>query len=299
MLYVTGDHDGSISLSNTSSSTPNNWTGGTWVTGTNLYVSNGAVLGSGPIVIGGCGSNGGGKIWLDGPGNIANNNQVILENTDESSTVGLYVCCATQTIGSLEGNGIVQLGCTGNNYNGTPTLTVGTNNLSTNFYGTIQDDSQGAETGSLVKTGTGTLTLWGDVLLAGGVTVNGGSLIFNGSLGTASLTGVQGAITVNSGTLTLSPTGNYTPINRAVTVGQAAGTAGTFNITNSTLNGTFTLNNGTVTANGATINVTSGNLAIGQTTSGGAGGTFNLTNSLAHLQHCGVPLSIHRNAVSE
>ena len=94
MLYVAGFHDAWITLSNTSTTAPNNWTGGTWVTGTHLGVNSGVVLGSGPIIIGGCGSDGGSSLYLYGTGNVASNNQVILEDTDESSTVGLYVYCA-------------------------------------------------------------------------------------------------------------------------------------------------------------------------------------------------------------
>ena len=68
---------------------------------------------------------------------------------------------AAPYIGSLDGAGSVVLGNTT-----TPaatTLTVGGNNASTSFYGTISDLSatNAAAVGSLIKTGTGTFTLTG------------------------------------------------------------------------------------------------------------------------------------------
>ena len=61
------------------------------------------------------------------------------------------------TIGSVSGDGLVFLG--------TKTLTIGSNNQSTTVSGVIQDS------GSLTKTGTGTLTLSGSNLHTGGTTV--------------------------------------------------------------------------------------------------------------------------------
>ena len=68
------------------------------------------------------------------------------------------------------------------------TLTVGSNDLSTNVSGVIIGAG-----GSLVKTGTGTLTLSGINTYTGTTTVNAGALIVDGSIASSSLT------TVNSG----------------------------------------------------------------------------------------------------
>jgi hypothetical protein len=55
------------------------------------------------------------------------------------------------SVGSLAGDGNVSIGAL--------SLTVGTNNLDTEFAGTIDDGTH--STGSLVKIGTGSLTLSG------------------------------------------------------------------------------------------------------------------------------------------
>ena len=74
------------------------------------------------------------------------------------------------------------------------TLTVGSNNLSTEVSGIIADVCGCAPgPGSLVKVGTGTLTLSGINTYTGTTTVNAGTLIVNGSIATSSL------LTVNAG----------------------------------------------------------------------------------------------------
>ncbi|MEO5676199.1 MAG: autotransporter-associated beta strand repeat-containing protein [Usitatibacter sp.] len=104
------------------------------------------------------------------------------------------------TVGSLAGAG--QL-----NING-PSATVGGDNTSTTFSGSI------ASTGALIKNGTGRLTLSGVNTYTGGTTINAGTLAVTGSMlgpvtvnagGTLGGTGtVAGNVTVNAGG-TLSP----------------------------------------------------------------------------------------------
>jgi fibronectin-binding autotransporter adhesin len=115
----------------------------------------------------------------------------------------------SQSVGSLSdggtAGGIVRLGT----LDSSPVLTVGSDNTSTIFAGSITGG------GSLVKVGTGTLTLSGNgttdhnpdangnpvtvfSTYSGGTTINGGTLLVNGQTGTNSGTGT-GTVTVNSG----------------------------------------------------------------------------------------------------
>ncbi|WP_210419058.1 autotransporter-associated beta strand repeat-containing protein [Bradyrhizobium sp. NAS80.1] len=90
------------------------------------------------------------------------------------------------TAGSIAGNGTFDLGAN--------ELTVGSNNLSTTVTGVIADGGfSGGSGGSLVKTGTGTLTLSGINTYTGATAVNGGILAVNGSIASSS------GVTVNSG----------------------------------------------------------------------------------------------------
>jgi autotransporter-associated beta strand protein len=107
------------------------------------------------------------------------------------------------TVGSIEGGGLVVLG--------SKNLTVGTNNLSTTFSGTIQDS------GSITKIGTGTFTLTGANTYTGGTTVTSGVLLVSNASGSGTGTG---AVMVNGGTL-----GGSGIISGAVAVGTNTNTA--------------------------------------------------------------------------
>jgi len=121
-------------------------------------------------------TNGSGIVDFSGTAGAANDNRV--------------------TAGSIEGSGTYNLG--GNQ------LAVGGNNLSTSVSGTINDGGgSGGAGASLVKTGTGTLTLSGTNTYTGATTVNAGTLAVDGSIATSS------RLTVNSGG-TLGGTG-YVP----------------------------------------------------------------------------------------
>jgi autotransporter-associated beta strand protein len=93
------------------------------------------------------------------------------------------------TAGSIEGAGTFSLGSN--------QLTVGSNNLSTTVSGIIRGTA-----GSLVKVGTGTLTLSGVNTYTGATTVNAGALSVDGSLSSSSVTTVNSGATLGgSGTV--------------------------------------------------------------------------------------------------
>ncbi|HSI15083.1 MAG TPA: autotransporter-associated beta strand repeat-containing protein, partial [Chthoniobacter sp.] len=94
-------------------------------------------------------------------------------------------------IGSIEGSGSYYLGAN--------SLTVGGNNLSTTVSGVIADNGVTDGTGgSLIKTGTGTLTLTAANTYTGGTTVGAG-VVQLGTAGTAGTLDGTGTISVNSG----------------------------------------------------------------------------------------------------
>jgi outer membrane autotransporter protein len=155
------------------------------------------------------------------------------------------------TAGSIAGAGAYTLG--------SKQLTVGANNLSTTVNGVIADGgSAGGSGGSLVKVGSGTLTLAGANTYTGGTTLNAGGLVVNGSLasgvtmngGTLGGSGTIGGLVANAGTLapgnsigTLTVNGNF--VQGAGTTYQvevnAAGQGDRINV-----GGTATINGGTV-----------------------------------------------------
>ncbi|WP_271621113.1 autotransporter outer membrane beta-barrel domain-containing protein [Bradyrhizobium sp. CCBAU 51745] len=123
------------------------------------------------------------------------------------------------TAGSISGSGYFDLG--GNQ------LTVGSNNLSTEVTGAIFN-------GSLVKIGSGTLTLLGAKTYAGGTTINGGTL----QLGSAGGGGaILGSVTVGvGGTFSVfnGDTSGITGItNDGTTIFHNGSSAGSATITNS------------------------------------------------------------------
>ena len=106
------------------------------------------------------------------------------------------------TIGSLTGpEGLVLLGAN--------TLTIGTNNQSTAFSGMIQDS------GGLVQTGAGTLTLTGANTYTGNTTVSAGMLAVSNGDGSATGTG---SVNVQAGAL-----GGKGIISGAVAIGTGSG----------------------------------------------------------------------------
>jgi autotransporter-associated beta strand protein len=104
--------------------------------------------------------------------------------TDAGGAFSIVLANNPVTVGSIEGAGLYFLG--GNQ------LITGSNDLSTTVSGVIF----GLLGGSLVKTGSGTLTLSGPNAYTGPTTVNAGSLIVDGSIAASSLTTVNNGATL-------------------------------------------------------------------------------------------------------
>ena len=96
------------------------------------------------------------------------------------------------TAGSIEG--------AGNYFLGANELTTGLNNLSTTVSGVIADGgASGGTGGSLIKVGTGTLTLTGVNTYTGGTSVIGGTLAVGDPLHPGAALAGGGNITVGPG----------------------------------------------------------------------------------------------------
>jgi autotransporter-associated beta strand protein len=121
---------------------------------------------------------------------------------------------------------------------------IGGNNASTTFNGTIMDGTVAGASVSITKVGTGTLTLTGTNTYTGPTTVSNGVLLVNGSI-TNSATN-DGPVTVSGGTLGgLGTLGGAVTVQSGGTLAPGAGTnvAGTV----LTLNSNLTLQAGSTT----------------------------------------------------
>jgi autotransporter-associated beta strand protein len=185
------------------------------------------------------------------------------------------------TAGSIAGGGAYFLGSNA--------LVVGGNNLSTTVGGTISDGgASGGTGGSLVKVGTGTLTLAGTSSYTGATVVTGGTLSVTGDISSSS------GVTVTPGA-TLAGTGTVpgVTINGGILMpGQSVGTlnvkgslaftsAATYLLNINAFTASLTNVTGTAALGGATVQVvddkdiTKRKVYTLLTASGGIVGTFN------------------------
>ncbi len=206
---------------------------------------------------------GGAILALLSPGSIATSSGVSL--TGANAVLDISGSGTGQTIQDLSGvaGSRVSLGGFA--------LTVGTAN-STSFAGTIADGGlSGGTGGSLVKVGTGTLTLGGTNTYTGGTTINGGMINFNSAnnFGT-------GAITLDGGGLQWAA-GNTADISAQLApLGAGGGTFDT-NGNNVTLASTIS-GTGALTKQGlGTLSLAANNTYSGGTTV--TGGLINFTSA--------------------
>jgi autotransporter-associated beta strand protein len=187
------------------------------------------------------------------------------------------------TAGSIEGAGSYLLG--------SKTLTVGGNNLSTTVSGPISDGGAGGGTGgSLVKVGTGTLTLAGTSSYTGSTTINAGTLLVTGDISSSSgvtvnpggmltVTGTAPGITINGGILAPGPPDAVGTLN--VRGNLVLTSATTYLVNINAVTASLTNVTGTATLGGATVQVGDGSDITKRkvytllTASGGIIGTFN------------------------
>jgi autotransporter-associated beta strand protein len=253
-------------LSNSSSTTPNNWTGGLVIGGTNADTC---------------------WVKLGATSQLASNNVFLYALT--TGTARLDLNGFSDSIGGLvtmSNNANLQLANLGS---GPSTCTIGVGNPSAYFGGMVTNGTAGAL--SIVKTGTGTQIIGGATPYTGSTAVSNGVLwLTNSSLAAnAAITVASGAVlimtneatfpmaagqvwTVN-GTMLLSPTalittgGGASAINMnggTLNIGPVTGTFSSVNLTNATIN------IGSISAAGSVFTTTN-------YSSGGAN-TYNITN---------------------
>ena len=129
-----------------------------------------------------------------GGGTLNSNNATALgtQATVNVAAGARFSLGANQSLGALGDYGTIVQNGAGVQLNGNA-LTIGSgNNLSSTFSGSIADGTGGA--GSLIKLGTGILTLYGSNTYTGPTTINQGKLAVDGWL-------TNSAFNVNGGTL--------------------------------------------------------------------------------------------------
>jgi uncharacterized repeat protein (TIGR01451 family) len=231
----------------------NNTIGGNWVHAGGTILSTGALdIYGGTSITGGPITINGGSLHRFGAGSRIGDNVAVTVNGG-----ALELREADETIGSLAGiGGTVNLNAL--------TLTTGGTNASTTYSGVISGAG-----GSLVKTGSGTLTLSGNNTYTGGTTISSGTLLVTGTL-TSPVAVANGATLAGTGTIaanvaigsgaTLAPGASPGVITVAGDLTLTTGSTLAFelgapNVVGGPLNDRLQVN-GTLTIAGTTLNVT-------------------------------------------
>ena len=127
---------------------------------------------------------------------------LVMNNATAYTTAAVDFTSAAPTVSSIASSGAgLNTIVLGNLSNASSTsLTVGSDNTSTTFAGSIVDAGASPANGQLVKTGSGTLTLSGTNTYTGGTSVLAGALAAT-QAGALSNYGTAGAVSVSSGAL--------------------------------------------------------------------------------------------------
>jgi autotransporter-associated beta strand protein len=219
------------------------------------------ISGGGTVVLGGTATYSGGTVINSNctlqvsAANVLPNATNVASNSGDVSLNGILNLNGTaQAINGFSGSGLVD-----NTAVGVAALTVGVNNIGGTFSGTIQDTGGNL---TLVKNGSGSLTISGTNAYAGGTTLNLGTLSpkNNSAFGTGALT-VNGGIIFNS----FNPGLNLTFTNLVTLNGGTLRTGGGQATTKNTWAASVTLTtNSTVQSDGGTIgNTFTGGLNLG------------------------------------
>ena len=264
-LYSIGTDGGTLTLTN----------------GTDLSLSNG-LGGIGDIEINGAATRvSAATLYVYGPVNVADGAEVSVTNglsflSNNTLTIDQATLLAVG-FSSSYANSKIQL----SDPDGASALTINANS-DTTFVGVISDHTSGP--GSLLKTGSGTLTLTGANTYSGGTTIGGGTL----QIGNGGTTGTLASDVVNDSTLlvnrsdavsldgVISGTGDLTNIGAGALTLNAANT---FSGTTSTSGGSIVLGHGLALQNSTVVLATSADLDLnGQSavTLGGLSGSVDL-----------------------
>ena len=198
-----------------------------------------------------------------GADNVIPDSSAVVVNS--SATGAFNLNGHSDTIGSLAGSGAVSLGA--------GTLTIGADGTSTTYSGAISGS------GAVAKVGAGTLTLAGSATPGGTLTVSGGVLALGSSssisTGASYVGGASGASVNQAG---------GTHSTAALTLGQDAGSSGTYSLSGDPATVTLTVTgNVTVGGSGAgTFNQSGGTHSIGGnllvSAAGAATGAYTLSS---------------------